>query len=67
MASCTATEVVTYSASIVDNATIDFFFLHEEITHPLSKKVYAEVDLRSSRSSAKFLPVYPWSRKSDLP
>jgi len=67
MASCTATEVVTYSASIVDNFTIDFFLLHEEITYPLGKKVYEKVDLRSSRSSAKFLSVYPWSRKSDLP
>ena len=50
-ASCVA-EAATYSTSIIDSTTTDNFLLYQEIACPWSKKVYAEVDLRSSRSPA---------------
>ena len=52
MASCVAAKAATYSASIVDSAITDCFLLHQEIASPLSEKVYAKVDLRSSMSLA---------------
>jgi len=48
MASCVAAEAATYSASIVNIVIVDCFLLHQEIAPPASKKVFTEVDLRSS-------------------
>jgi len=59
MVSCVAAEVEAYSTSIVDSDTTNYFLLHQEIVSPLSKKVYAEVDLRSSISLALILICIP--------
>ena len=45
-ASCIAEEQATYSASIVDKAIQDYFFLPHDIAESFNNNAYPDVDLR---------------------
>ena len=58
-ASYAALSNAMYSASAVDNATHDCFFLLQLTTTPLNLNTLPEVDPRSSKSPAQSASEYP--------